>query len=65
MKAKTLVTLAALLFFSAAIADNHGVGWQELSDGQRAVLSQFAGSWDNLPADNSCVCRVVPSVGSP
>jgi len=53
MKAKTIVAvvITALLFFSTAIADKHGIAWQDLSDGQRIVLSQFAGSWDALPAD--------------
>ena len=51
MKAKTIVTITALLFVGIAMADQHGIGWQDLSDGQRAVLSQFADSWDSLPAD--------------
>ena len=59
MKVKTIVAIMALLFFSTAIADKHGIGWQDLSEGQRAVLNQFADSWDSLPARReSMLCNV-------
>ena len=35
----------------AAVADNHGVSWESLSEGQREVLGQFADTWDRFPEE--------------
>ena len=51
MKVKWIVTLVCLLMFGVATADDHGVSWESLNEGQQQMLSQFADSWNSLPAE--------------
>ena len=52
MKVKSIVALMALLIASlmvgTAAAQDNGVSWGSLSDGQREVLGQLQDSWDDL-----------------
>ncbi|MDH3481612.1 MAG: DUF3106 domain-containing protein, partial [Gammaproteobacteria bacterium] len=47
----TIVAFTAMLIFSTAVAQDEGISWDSLSDGQREVLSQLEESWDTLPAE--------------
>ena len=49
MRARSIVASVALLVFGTAIAQDEGVSWQDLSDGQREVLSQLEAGCDDLP----------------
>ncbi len=49
--ARSAVAIAALLMFGLAAAQDDGISWDELSDGQREILSQLESSWDTLPAE--------------
>jgi len=51
MKAKWIAAMVCLLMFGTAVADNHGVSWESLSEGQREVLGQFADTWDRFPEE--------------
>ena len=51
MNLKPLATMVALLFFSAALAQENGISWSSLSDDQQEILSRLEQTWDTLPAE--------------
>lgn len=51
MKVKSIVVMVLLLLGGASLAQDEGVSWNELTDGQREVLGQLEASWDSLPVE--------------
>ena len=49
MRARLIVMMVAALLCGSAFAESPT--WDELSDEQRTVLSQFQDSWDQLPEE--------------
>lgn len=49
MRARLIIIVCAALWCGSALADSPS--WDELSEEQRAVLSQFQDSWDRMPED--------------
>jgi hypothetical protein len=60
MKAKSIVAMIACLAMGVAFAQDEATRWADLSDGQREVLSQFADTWDSLPADRQAHLSMAP-----
>ena len=60
MKVRSIVAMVALLAFGGAFAQDSGISWESLSDGQREVLSPLEARWDSLPPARQRCAAVIP-----